>query len=120
MLEPSSLIEQNLGLVFSERVSLKRTRAIRTLWADQAVYRTYEAAHVGPLALAASVERVLWQYPEYSFFALSKADEILGAARLHWGFGVQGMKPAFTGWDMIEVEHGRIKTLFRFLDGPAF
>jgi hypothetical protein len=111
------LIEDNLNLVWNERDSAKRLKAIENIYAAGA--NLYHAGDVvtGIDAINESVSAVVRHLPPGFTFTLLKPVAINNSiARAIWGAGPDGQPPVTTGMDIAHLESGKIKSLYVFLD----
>ena len=120
MTKLSDLPRKNLYNVFSERNEARRRAALKEIWADEGVLWTSNGTYVGYQAISRAVATLLDAYPEYDFQPVGDVDEIPNVARLRWALGAMGFAPALTGLDVIVAVNGRIRALYKFMDGAAF
>ncbi|WP_200963936.1 nuclear transport factor 2 family protein [Acidovorax sp. Root219] len=111
------LMQANLVRVFSESDAQRRLAAIKDIYAADAVLHEPHGSVTGPEAINLAVSSLLKNLPAHFRFAASgPAVGHHGVARLRW----QGVQPdgitTVTGTDVAQFQHGKIKTLFVFLD----
>ncbi len=114
------LAELNLLSIFGERRTQERNKGISRLWIPQGIFVEAGGVHVGKKEVSQAAGSVLAQYPEYEFWVLQASDEIPGAVRLRWAFGMVGRPPAITGQDFLTLAGTRISAMYRFVEGPDF
>ena len=111
------LMRANLSNVLSERDEERRRRAIRELYAEDAVLHEPHMSVRGHAAISEAVGRLLAQLPnDLRFTADRPAIGHNGVARLNWRSGPD--PDAITGTDVARFAGGRIVSLHVFLDPP--
>ena len=114
-----SLMQANLARVFGERDAAKRAKAIRELYAEDAVLNEPQASAKGHAAISEAVTELLASLPpNFGFTAMGPAIGHHGIGRLRWRSGPPGGPVAVTGMDIARFEGGRIQSLFVFIE-PA-
>lgn len=113
----NGLMQANLENVFGERDEEQRLKAIRILYAQDAVLNEPHARAKGQAAISQAVSELLASLPpEFVFRARGPATGHNGLGRLSWSCGPQEGPAAVTGMDIAQFKNGRIETLFVFLD----
>ncbi len=113
------LMQANLTRVFNERAPGRRIVAIRELYAEDAVLYEPDASAKGHAAISEAVTALFAQLPPN--FVFSAAGPAIGhhnIGRLKWLSGPRDGPVAVTGMDVAHFEHGRIHSLYVFLE-PA-
>ena len=113
------LMERNLLEVFGQRDSTRRAVVIAELYTADCKFFEVEEQVDGREALNAKVSAILNDAPGFVFHAVAPAQVNHDLGRLRWQFGPAGAPPVVTGTDIAAFEHGRIRSLYAFLDGPA-
>lgn len=111
------LMQANLQHVFGEHDEGQRMRAIRVLYAEDAVLNEPHASAEGQIAISAAVTELLASLPSgFIFRAQGPAVGHSGLGRLNWSCGPQDGPAAVTGMDIAHFRDGRIHSLFVFVD----
>jgi hypothetical protein len=113
------LMQANLTRVFNERDAGRRIVAIRELYAEDAVLYEPDASAKGYAAISEAVTALLGHLPPN--FVFSAAGPAIGhhnIGRLRWRSGPPDGPVAVTGMDIAHFEHGRIHSIYVFLE-PA-
>jgi len=114
-----ALMQANVARVFSERDSARRRAALNELYAEDAVLYDPEAVAVGREEISEAVAKLLSGLPpDFVFTAVGHAVGHNGAGRLFWRVGPPDGRVATTGTDVVQIEGGRIKRIYVFVD-PA-
>ena len=115
----NGLMQANLEHVFGERDEERRMKAIRILYAENAVLNEPHARARGQAAISDAVTELLASLPPgFVFRARGPAVGHNGMGRLSWSCGPQEGPAAVTGMDIAQFKNGRIESLFVFID-PA-
>ena len=114
-----NLMEKNLIEVFGQRDFARREAAIAEIYTADCTFFEADERIVGRDALNAKIELILREAPGFVFRATGPAQLNHDLGRLQWHFGPAGSPPVVTGMDVAVFEHGRIRTLYTFLDKPA-
>ncbi len=109
------LLLRNLQEVFGEGDATRRRAAIEELWAEDGVLYAPTGPITGHAAIADFAGTLRAMHPDFAY-APGTPQMLHNAGRLGWGSGPRGEAPAYTGWDFILVEGGRIAALYVFLD----
>ncbi len=109
------LLLRNLAEVFGEGDAARRRAAIEELWAEGGVLYAPTGPIAGHAAIADFAGTLRAMHPDFAY-APGTPQMLHNAGRLGWGSGRPGEAPAYTGWDFILVEGGRIVALYVFLD----
>ncbi len=113
------LMQANLARVFGERDAGKRFKAIRGLYAEDAVLNEPHASAKGHAAINEAVTSLLTSLPPgFVFHAIGPAIGHHNIGRLKWRSGPADGPAAVTGMDIAHFEGNRIHSLFVFLE-PA-
>jgi hypothetical protein len=113
----NSLMQANLVRVFGERDPALRIKAIRELYAEDAVLNEPHASVTGHAAISKAVTALLVSLPpDFAFAAIGPAVGHHGVGRLRWQAGPPNGPVAVTGMDIAHFERGLIHSLFVFLD----
>ena len=113
------LMQANLTRVFNEHDAGRRIVAIRELYAEDAVLYEPDASAKGHAAISEAVTALLGHLPPN--FVFSAAGPAIGhhnIGRLRWRSGPPDGPVAVTGMDVAHFEHGRIHSIYVFLE-PA-
>ncbi|NUU42574.1 nuclear transport factor 2 family protein [Tardiphaga robiniae] len=114
------LMQAHLYRVFGERDTIKRTAAIRELYAEDVVVYEEGVEAVGYAGVDHVVDAVLSKAPPiFVFGTYGPAVGHHGVGRMRWHFGPADGPPVVTGLDVVEIVNGRITTLHVFIDPPA-
>ena len=113
------LMQANLINVFGERDVARRMKAIRALYAEDAVLLEPHAFAKGYDAISGAVTALHHQLPpHFQFQTIRPAVGHHGTGRLQWRGGLPDGPAAITGTDVARFEDGLIRSLHVFLD-PA-
>ncbi len=111
------LMQANLVRVFGERNADKRIRAIRELYAEDAVLNEPDASAKGHVAINAAVTSLLASLPPaFVFRSMGPAIGHHNIGRLKWRSGPPDGPPVVTGMDIAHFDGNRIQSLFVFLE----
>jgi len=110
-----ALLLRNLAEVFGENDATRRRAAIEQLWAEDGVLYAPTGPVAGHAAIAEFAGALRATHPDFAY-APGNPQALHNAGRLGWGSGPRDEAPAYTGWDFILVEGGRIAALYVFLD----
>jgi len=110
-----ALLLRNLEEVFGEGDATRRRAAIEQLWAEDGVLYAPTGPITGHAAIAEFAGALRATHPDFAY-APGNPQALHNAGRLGWGSGPKGAPPAYTGWDFILVEGGKIAALYVFLD----
>lgn len=110
------LLERNLQEVFGEGDDARRTAAIADLWAEDGVLYAPPGIITGRDAIDSFAGTLRATHPDFVYTPHGAPQALHDAGRLAWGSGIAGEAPAYTGWDVIIVEGGKIAALYVFLD----
>jgi hypothetical protein len=114
-----ALMQAHLARIFNERDGGRRMDALKELYANDATLFEPHAAVTGYAAISGAVDALQASLPpDFVFTAAGIAVGHNGVARLHWRAGPPNGPVAVTGTDVAQVENGRIKALYVFVD-PA-
>src|SRR5882724_4241796 len=111
------LMQANLARVFGERDAGRRMKAIRELYAEDAVLYEPDASAKGHAAISEAVTALLAHLPPN--FVFSAAGPAIGhhnIGRLKWRSGPPDGPAAVTGMDVAHFEQGRIHSIYVFLE----
>lgn len=115
----NGLMQANLTRVFNERDARRRMKAIRELYAANAVLLEPHACARGHEAISQAVTALLKQLPaSFSFQPVGAAVGHHGIGRLRWRSGPPDGPAVVTGTDVAYLEDGLIRSLHVFPD-PA-
>jgi hypothetical protein len=113
------LMQANLARVFNERDAGRRITAIRELYAEDAVLYEPETSAKGHVAISEAVTALLAHLPpNFAFRAEGPALGHHNIGRLRWQSGPPAGPVAVTGMDVAHFEHGRIHSIYVFIE-PA-
>ena len=113
----NGLMQANLARVFGERDAGRRIKAIRELYAEDAVLSEPHASAKGHAAISEAVTTLLASLPpSFVFRAVGPAIGHHGLGRLKWRSGPLDGPTAVTGMDVAHFEGGLIHSLHVFLD----
>ncbi len=114
-----ALMQAHLARVFNERDGRWRLEALKELYTNDATLFEPHAVVKGYAAISGAVDALQAKLPpQFVFTAAGIAVGHNGVARLHWRAGPPNGSVAVTGTDVAQVENGRIKALYVFVD-PA-
>lgn len=113
---PGQLMERNVLEVFGERDSERRKSVINELYTENCTFFEPDDQIIGREALNAKVEQLLKQAPGFVFRLAGRAEVNHDLGRVRWHFGPDGADPVVTGMDVAVFKHGRICSLYAFLD----
>lgn len=115
-----AIMRANLTRVFGERDAALRIKAVRELYAEDAVLYEPEHSAEGHAAIAQAVTELLERMPvDFAFHAIRPAVGHHDVGRLQWQGGIAGASPLVTGLDVAHVQGGLIQTLHVFIDQPG-
>lgn len=111
------LMQANLARVFGEHNADRRIKAIRELYAEDAVlYEPHDSAK-GHAAINEAVTSLLASLPQgFVFGSIGPAIGHHQMGRLKWQSGPRGGPPVVTGMDIAHFEGGLIHSLYVFLE----
>ena len=112
-------MERNLREVFGQRDSVRRKVAISEIYTEDCTFFKAEEQIVGRDAVNEKVGRILQEAPGFVFRLVGFPQVNHDHGRLQWQFGPNGATPVVTGMDVAVLEHGKIRTLYTFLDNVA-
>ncbi|WP_036479413.1 nuclear transport factor 2 family protein [Myxosarcina sp. GI1] len=111
------LMQSNLSAVFSEREPAFRIRAIEKLYvADPTLYEPIEIVR-GRQAISDTVGRLLASLPPD--FAFTVAGPVVGHHNMccvQWRGGPQSGSATISGSDVVQIEDGKIESIYVFID----
>ncbi len=111
------LMQANLMQVFGERNAEQRLKAIRELYAENAVLYEPGSSASGHTAICKAVTELLASLPpDFGFSAVGPAVGHHNTGRLKWRSGLPNGPVAVTGTDVAHFEKGRIQSLYVFID----
>jgi hypothetical protein len=110
------LLHRNLQEVFGEGDDVQRRAAIEALYTEDCAVHVPPGVFVGHAALDKFAGELRATHPHFVYTPHGEPQVVHGVARLLWGSGPRGEKPAYTGEDVIVVRDGRIAALYVFLD----
>jgi SnoaL-like protein len=114
------LMERNVSEVFGERDPSRRRRAIAELYAEDCAFYDADGESIGQAAASDRVGRILEQSPPgFAFSIVGPAEVIHDLGRLRWQTGPAGAPPVLSGMDVASFAHGKIRTLYTFIETPA-
>ena len=120
VIDYNRLMRANLTRVFNERDAGRRIAAIRELYTDDAVLYEPDTSAKGHAAISEAVSALLTHLPpNFVFSAEGPAIGHHNIGRLKWCSGPPEGPPAITGMDVAHFEHGRIHSLYVFLESAA-
>lgn len=94
-----------------------RRRAVDALYTEDARYVDPLAAAEGREAIAATIEAVQEQFPEFRFRLAGPVDGHHELVRFNWELGPEGMEAPIAGFDVVMTDgRGRLRTVLGFLD----
>lgn len=120
MTDLAALLHLNAIEVFDQRDSLKRDMAMTKLWLSEARFHTDDGVFVGLAAISAYISDLFGRCPEYESSSAGAVNEVVDAAYIRWTSGSPGIKPAYTGTDLVVIEYGQIALICRFPEGPVW
>ena len=110
------LMERNVLEVFGERDFGRRKSVIDELYTENCTFFETDDQIVGRDALNAKVEQILKEAPGFAFRLAGPAEVNHDVGRARWHFGPNGAAPVVIGMDVAVFKHGRICSLYAFLD----
>jgi hypothetical protein len=114
-----NLLMRNLLDVFGERDAAKRQSVIAALWAADGVFADPHGRYVGYAAINDAVSELYKKFPGFVFTPIGSPQTFFDVGRQAWGHGPVGEPPKVTGLDVVIARHGRIVSLYAFIDTPA-
>jgi hypothetical protein len=117
LIDYDGLMQANLARVFGERDAGQRLKAIRELYAEDAVLNEPHDSAKGHAAINEAVTALLASLP--SAFVFSSIGPAIGhhnIGRLKWRSGPPNGPAAVIGMDIAHFEGGLIHSLFVFLE----
>lgn len=114
-----ALLHRNLQEVFGEGDAKRRRAAIDELWTETPTLYAPHGIVVGRDAIDRFAGDLRATHPDFVYTPMGQPQALHNAGRLAWGSGPRGEAPAYTGWDVILAEDGRIAALYVFLDQPG-
>ena len=111
----TELVRDNVLAVFGERDTAARAAALEEIYTEDVTMYDAEEVVRGRAELAAKVQRLLDDAPDFVFTLDGPAHEHHGLAVQAWGLGPAGAPPVVTGFDVAAVRDGRIATMHTFL-----
>jgi len=111
------LLQSNLSAVFSEREPVARMRAIEIFYSTDPTF--YEPVDVvrGRQAISDTIDRLLASFPpDFAFTVSGPAIGHHDRCCVQWRGGSPGQTALVSGTDVVEVENGRIKSIYVFID----
>jgi hypothetical protein len=111
------LMQANLARVFGEHNADKRIKAIRELYAENAVLNEPDASAKGHSAINEAVTSLLASLPPgFVFRAMGPAIGHHNIGRLKWQSGPPDGPPVVKGMDIAHFEGNLIHSLFVFIE----
>ncbi|MBJ2285845.1 nuclear transport factor 2 family protein [Pseudomonas sp. MF6755] len=111
------LMQANLKHVFGEHDENRRIKAIRIIYAKNAVLNEPHTRAKGQHAISDAIAELLASLPRgFVFRAKGPAVGHNGLGRLSWTCGPREGPAAVTGMDIAHFKNGRIESLFVFVD----
>jgi hypothetical protein len=111
------LMRSNLSAVFSEREPASRIRAIEELYvADPTLYEPVETVR-GRQAISDTIGRLLTSLPpDFVFTVAGPAVGHHDMCCVQWRGGSPGSLAMISGSDVVQLEDGKIKSIYVFID----
>ena len=110
------LLDRNLQEVFGEGDDARRRAVIAELWAEDGMLYAPPGIITGHAAIDSFAGALRATHPDFVYTPHGAPQVLHDAGRLAWGSGPAGEVPAYTGWDVIIVQDGKIAALYVFLD----
>lgn len=111
------IIKDNLNLVWKERDTHKRLKAIEKIYNPDANLYHVGNKITGLEAINNSITAILKNSPpDFDFTLLQPVEINNDIGRAVWGVGPTGKTPLDTGMDIVVFENSKIKSLYVFLD----
>lgn len=107
----------NLFVVFSERDSERRLKAIVANYTEDVVWSDSEATTHGHEELNERAQIVLDRTPDFVFNAAGPVQVLRDLGQLAFNYGLPQQPPAVTGYDVALVRDGRIAALYTLING---
>jgi hypothetical protein len=118
--ELDRLMQANIVRVFNERDPDRRLAALDELYTDNATLCDPETAATGRKAISEAIDSLHRMLPPtFVFTSVGHAAGHNSAGRLFWRAGPPDGPAAVTGVDVANIEGGRIKLLYVFVDPAA-
>jgi hypothetical protein len=115
--EAAQMMEDNMEQVWNERNAVTRLKAIEKIYSTAANLYHVGDQVTGLDAINNSVTSTLKNLPpDFVFTKLKPVIINNSIGRLIWGAGPEGQPPVATEMDIAHFEHGKIKSLYVFLD----
>lgn len=114
--ELTVLLTRHLG-VLNDSSQASRTPVIAEVYAESLHFIDPHLEFTGREHFDGFLQNLHQKFPGAVFRLARPADTHHHIVRLNWEFGPPANPTAVTGQDIIELAHGRIQTLYVFIDG---
>jgi hypothetical protein len=111
------LLLVNLFAVFSERDPERRMRAIVANYTQDVIWSSPEVTTRGHEELNAGAQKLIDRTPAFVFTAAGPVHVLRDLGYLAFTYGVPQQPPASIGYDVAQVQDGRIAVLYTLLNG---
>lgn len=111
------LLLANLFAVFSERDPERRMRAIVANYTEDVIWSSPEVTTRGHEELNAGAQKLIDRTPAFVFTAAGPVHVLRDLGYLAFTYGVPQQPPASIGYDVAQVQDGRIAVLYTLLNG---
>lgn len=111
------LLLVNLFAVFSERDPERRMRAIVANYTEDVIWSSPEVTTRGHEELNAGAQKLIDRTPDLVFTAAGPVHVLRDLGYLAFTYGVPQQPPASIGYDVAQVQDGRIAVLYTLLNG---
>jgi SnoaL-like domain len=111
------LLLVNLFAVFSERDPERRMRAIVANYTEDVIWSSPEVTTRGHEELNAGAQKLIDRTPAFVFTAAGPVHVLRDLGYLAFTYGVPQQPPASIGYDVAQVQDGRIAVLYTLLNG---
>jgi len=104
------LLRRNPQGVFREGDAKRRRAAIDELWAENGALYTPSGILVGRDVIDKFAGDLRATHPHFVYTQTGEPQALHNAGRLAWGSGPPGNAPVYTGWDVVIVEAGSLRS----------
>jgi hypothetical protein len=102
--------------VWNETDQAKRRRLLAQVWTEDGTYQDPLMTGAGHDRIDALIAAVHEQFPGFRFALTGQPDGYGDQIRFSWELGPEGVEGIVKGTDFANLEDGRLKNVFGFLD----
>jgi len=113
----NSLVTRHLE-IWNAKESEKRNEEVKQVYDEQIAFVTPGFEFTGYAKLNQFIDGLHTKNAGYVFTHQRPIESHHNLARLFWSFGPPSNPNAITGMDLFIIEHGRVQSLYVFLDAP--